>query len=291
MIKRIRTNKTGGQLLELLIGFALLLVFLAGATTLLSRHFTTFQAARNQEKVAALFQESIEGLYAISQEDWESLATGTTYGITNTSGLWALVPTEDTQHEGFRRSIVVDSVFHDEENCQINEKGTVEDPDRRLLRIQFEWEERGKTLSQERPFYLSRWKDPIHCTSKTRAEEIFFDTADAKWEENGTELADLKLVNNGRHTAIIEYIAMDWVNPKAGLDILLNEIVMEQNVVWSGSMPRLNIIDVNDPRIPGGSSIITNRLKFDGDLRGQQIGMSFIFNDGSTTTFQWFTPN
>lgn len=105
-------GRPGFLLLEALIGFALLALFLGavGLTVLVSRQGTA--SAADRARAIALTSRAIEGVRAMRDAGWSSLTEGV-HGVAIQAGAWAFSGSTIHTPDGFQTSVTLESVAED----------------------------------------------------------------------------------------------------------------------------------------------------------------------------------
>lgn len=155
------------SLVELLMAIAIFGVL----TTIL---FTGFIATRDGKpqheakmEAAILYQETIEALRIIREQDWENIAHNGTYHPQTTADSWTLVGGGKLINEitGLTRSVVIDDVYRDQDGNMTNIGGII-DPSTKAITVNITWD-KPLVSSYNSTIYLTRHLDNLAFSDST----------------------------------------------------------------------------------------------------------------------------
>jgi len=157
LIKKSK-QQAGLSVIEIIIATALFIIMASSSMGTILGSFSTSRLGSERAQADFLAVEGAEAVESIRNQNWGNLANGT-YGLTQTSGVWSLSGTSDTDPSGkFSRIITISDVERDGNDDIISSGGTV-DIETKLITSTINWNftpTRNNSIQKE--LYLTNWQ-------------------------------------------------------------------------------------------------------------------------------------
>lgn len=254
-----KTNTKGQSLVEVLTATALFVAGVAVIAFLIFGAFASFRQSMETTKGLYLAEEGMAALYAIRDEDFDSLTPGT-YGLSLLSGTWQLASTSDVT-DGFTRTVTIIDV---------------EDKVKKIESTVF-W---NVNTVRRSTTTLTGYATDFRQTEGDGAH-LNIDISGATLSASSTDLLGLVLENTGGTGISITDIEAQWNNAN-----LLYEIRIDGtdvfSVATSSGVSSGTAIDITDVVLASGSGPkALNHFSWDASVNGTDFLFTFILGDGS----------
>lgn len=258
----------GFSLVEVLLSSALFAIVITGFLIAIVYSQESIDVTGDRARALFLAEQGIEAVRSLRDYQFDSLPADGTYGLQVASGTWQLSGASDTT-DGFTRTVTLSTV----------------DADTKEVTSVVTWQQTVQRAGSVRVVSrLTNWQ----LATVVQADFFTFDVSGAVTGGSGkSEVRGIELGNNGDTDIVIDRITVDWTTPNQNI----REISIKGTIVWSSDGPGTPVnnqptgteLDIQDYTIPAGEDDADiDRLWFTGNISGNDITATFIFQDGST---------
>ncbi|OGH68939.1 MAG: hypothetical protein A3J66_00465 [Candidatus Magasanikbacteria bacterium RIFCSPHIGHO2_02_FULL_47_14] len=258
----------GFSLVEVLLSSALFAIIVTGFLIAIAYSQQSIDVTGDRVRALFLAEQGVEAVRSIRDNQFESLPADGTYGLQASTGTWQLTGVSDTIDE-FTRSITLSSI----------------DADTKEVASVVTWQQTLQRSGSIRVVSrLTNWQ----AVTTIQSDFLTADVSAATTGGSGkSEILGIELGNSGDTDIVIDRITVDWTTPNQNI----REISIENTIVWSSDGPGTPVnnqptgteLNIQDYTIPAGEDDVdVTRLWYTGNISGNNVTITFMFQDGST---------
>ncbi|PIR94137.1 hypothetical protein COT97_02840 [Candidatus Falkowbacteria bacterium CG10_big_fil_rev_8_21_14_0_10_39_11] len=276
----------GQTLIEVIVVVALFFLLVTGTVMLSGRYFNGLLYAQELAAVQIYVDQTYAIIDSMAQEDWTNMAVGQ-YGLIYSGGIWSFGGSSDIIKSKYTRQVSVAAVQRDD-NCQVVFSGGIEDPDTKMIAVQFAWN--GVTGNKNESFsrYLTHWQAPERTCVEAQAGNLVLNIDNSSIDATRKSIVGTVLSNEGVISITIDKMIITWTEPGNMVFIKI-----DGTNYWHatsgvglpiGSQPSGTEIDIVDFVLEPGLSYDIDNIRFDSKVDGSEVTITAVMGDGSTKT-------
>ena len=243
-------------------------------------------------------------MQSIAYNTWANVADGT-HGLSKGSGYWQFSGSSDLIDDKYTREIVVSAVQRDE-SCDIVASGGTNDPDTKLVSANIDWENSGRSLSQNFSRYFSSFDNPTTCIVEDEPEGpggqaggMGLNTGGAfrdeyfSWINLLVTIDGVEITNESDEDIVIDKVQPFFDKPSMSI----YKFYIDGSSKWGwfgpgspgGSQPSETILDITNTTIEPDETVTIKMQFFTGDTGPVTFSINFIMEDETEIETDEFT--